>query len=260
MGSKKNIILLSLFCFFFLEISAQVGIGTTNPDASSVLDVESTSAGVLIPRVALNSINDVTTIVSPATSLLVYNTNTINDVTPGFYFWNGGEWSRINDKLNENSNKAYGEIYKTFGTQSINSNNPVRFGTRGVYKGVIPYPATAPISHDIYQAFEIITPGIYRVSYSISIVKTGGSVVTFGFHLRVGTGPTLAETTEVPSSYTHEQAQFVDPGYGNANCSMTKIIHLDAGDRIYVFPTISYTHILIREYAATMNIELIEAD
>src|SRR5690606_18489788 len=168
MGSKKNIILLSLFCFFFLEISAQVGIGTTNPDASSVLDVESTNAGVLIPRVVLTS-----TLVSapittpPATSLLVYNTNTTtgaNRVTPGFYFWRNDRWNRLND-----SDKVYEEIYNSpypySGTsrQNLRITEPIRFEIANPIKiqGVTAIPYTPPIipsgggAYSAYQGFQI---------------------------------------------------------------------------------------------------------
>jgi len=49
----------------------------------------------LIPRIELTGTTDVLTVVSPATSLLVYNTATVNDVTPGFYYYNGAAWTRI---------------------------------------------------------------------------------------------------------------------------------------------------------------------
>jgi hypothetical protein len=52
-----------------------VGIGTSTPNASARLEVSSTNQGVLIPRVSLTSVTDAATIPSPATSLLVYNTN-----------------------------------------------------------------------------------------------------------------------------------------------------------------------------------------
>ena len=44
------------------------------PNSSAMLDVKSNSKGLLIPRVALTGITDVTTIASPANSLMVYNT------------------------------------------------------------------------------------------------------------------------------------------------------------------------------------------
>lgn len=83
-----------LFAFFINFSNAQVGIGTTNPDASSLLDLKSTNSGLLIPRVNLTATTDNTTIPNPANSLLVFNSNTQNDVTPGYYYWNT-KWLRL---------------------------------------------------------------------------------------------------------------------------------------------------------------------
>jgi hypothetical protein len=71
-----------LLPFFAMAISAkaQLGVGITTPDASAQLHVESTSKGVLVPRVT--STADVT---SPAKGLLVYQTGG----TEGFYYNSG---------------------------------------------------------------------------------------------------------------------------------------------------------------------------
>lgn len=95
--------LLTISCFLILAISttAQVGISTTTPEAA--LDVTSTDSGVLIPRVALTSTGDVTTVTNPngggapVVSTLVYNDGTGGLSTAGFYFWNGTEWSQLRD-------------------------------------------------------------------------------------------------------------------------------------------------------------------
>jgi hypothetical protein len=91
---------LSLLLLLKVQIStAQVGIGTTSPASSAQLDVTSSSKGFLPPRVALSSINDASTISSPATGLLGINTATAgtapNDVTPGYYYYNGTNWQRL---------------------------------------------------------------------------------------------------------------------------------------------------------------------
>lgn len=81
-----------------LPLSAQnVGINATGtaPNTSAMLDVEATNKGLLIPRVGLTSTADVTTIATPATSLLIYNTASVSNVTPGFYYWNGSAWTRL---------------------------------------------------------------------------------------------------------------------------------------------------------------------
>ena len=91
---------LSFFSLFlvFGSTFSQVGIGTTSPNASSTLHLEDTTKGLLINRVALGNVaNGVTPINTPASGLLVYNTNAT--VTGGqgigFYFWNGSQWQKL---------------------------------------------------------------------------------------------------------------------------------------------------------------------
>ena len=76
-------------------IDGMVGIGTENPDPSSVLEVAGTEKGVLIPRISLISATDTTTISSPAISLLVYNTTNSATLNIGFVFWDGSEWKSV---------------------------------------------------------------------------------------------------------------------------------------------------------------------
>ena len=86
----KFIFFIATFvCLFFAGATAQnnVGVGTTTPAASSVLDVQSTTQGMLVPRMTQAQRNLIAT---PATGLLVYQT----DNTPGFYFYNGS-WTGL---------------------------------------------------------------------------------------------------------------------------------------------------------------------
>jgi hypothetical protein len=76
-----------------------VGIGTATPDPSARLHIEDNARGLLIPNVTLSATDLATPVSSPATSLLVYNTNTAGSgptaVSPGFYYWNGSQWVRL---------------------------------------------------------------------------------------------------------------------------------------------------------------------
>ncbi len=65
---------------------AQVGINTTTPDSSAALDITSTSSGLLIPKMTQAQR---IAIASPATGLLVYQTN----ATAGFYYYDGSVWA-----------------------------------------------------------------------------------------------------------------------------------------------------------------------
>ena len=81
------------------SVLSQVGIGTTSPDTSALLQIEDGNGdkGILIPNVALTATNSSAPISpAPATSLLVYNTATAGSgntaVSPGYYWWDGVQW------------------------------------------------------------------------------------------------------------------------------------------------------------------------
>lgn len=97
----KNQLLIILILGSSACYAQNVGINATGaaPAASAMLDVESATSGILIPRVALTATNAAGPITLPATSLLVYNNATAgvvpNNVTPGFYYWDGAAWVRM---------------------------------------------------------------------------------------------------------------------------------------------------------------------
>lgn len=68
---RKKKFLSLLFLAISLAIKAQVGIGTSTPDASSLLDLTSTTKGLLAPRMTTSQRNAITT---PADGLMVYDT------------------------------------------------------------------------------------------------------------------------------------------------------------------------------------------
>ncbi len=90
----KSLILSLILSLFVTVINAQIGIGNTNPQGA--LDITDTNNGLLIPRVALVNLATVT-VITPTESELVYNTATVNDVTPGYYYLSTaiGPWVRI---------------------------------------------------------------------------------------------------------------------------------------------------------------------
>src|SRR4051812_11016285 len=68
-----------------------VGIGTTTPNASALLELSSTSKGLLIPRMTQAQRN---AIASPATGLLVYCTDSLSSSAPAtFYYYTGVIWT-----------------------------------------------------------------------------------------------------------------------------------------------------------------------
>jgi hypothetical protein len=84
---KKLLLTISLLVSI-IAFSQGVGIGTTNPNTSSLLDLESTTKGFLPPRMTTAQRNAIAT---PATGLMVYNTTLaclqVNDGTPAIPNW-----------------------------------------------------------------------------------------------------------------------------------------------------------------------------
>jgi hypothetical protein len=145
-------LLFSIPTFLF----AQVGIGTTTPVASSQLEISSTSKGILIPRMT-NSQRQL--IATPATGLLIYQTDTNFSEQPGFYQYNGANWVPLgftniyNSSIPTGGNSFFGMYAGTssayqnsgFGYQSLTSSSGhqnTAFGYRGLYNNSTGYQNT----------------------------------------------------------------------------------------------------------------------
>ena len=77
---------LCLFLLLSSDVWSQnnVGIGTTTPDNSAILELYSTSHGFLVPRLTTTQRNAIS---SPATGLLIYNLD-----NQRFEYYNGTQW------------------------------------------------------------------------------------------------------------------------------------------------------------------------
>ncbi|WAC02295.1 hypothetical protein N7U66_00530 [Lacinutrix neustonica] len=97
MKSNKLTLIGIVILFITTTALAQVGVGTTSPDASSALDISSTTQGLLAPRMTTT---ERTAIVSPAKGLLVFDID--NDA---FYFYDGANWIAVEGGVKRNNYK-----------------------------------------------------------------------------------------------------------------------------------------------------------
>ena len=136
----KNIFKPVLFAvvIFCSKVNAQntfpatgaAGIGTTSPNTSSLLEIKSTSKGILIPRMTKTQRD---AIVSPAQGLLIYQTNS----APGFYYYDGSSWNAVTPK-----NKGWSLAGNAGTNPSSNfigttDNQPLLFKTNNIKSGFI---------------------------------------------------------------------------------------------------------------------------
>ncbi len=106
---KQKFIVALLSTLASTTAFSQVGIGTSTPSASTMLEIyggnSGDNKGILIPRVGLKSTTDITTITGGGAtgsdypnSLLVYNNATNGDVVPGYYYWLTNRWVQMASK------------------------------------------------------------------------------------------------------------------------------------------------------------------
>lgn len=97
---KKNALTLFISCLSFLAIGQNIGINATgaSPDTKAMLDIASTTSGLLIPRMTTAQRNAIT---SPPNGLMIYNiTTNTQDV------YRGSQWEST-ASINPGTNLVY---------------------------------------------------------------------------------------------------------------------------------------------------------
>lgn len=96
---KKFTLFLALGALTIANAAAQ-GIAVngdgSDPDSTAILDLKSTTKGVLFPRMTLSQRNAIT---NPALGLVIYQTDNV----PDFYYWNGTTWWPMADNMGNHS-------------------------------------------------------------------------------------------------------------------------------------------------------------
>jgi hypothetical protein len=87
---SRIIPLILLFFVFNQKLISQVGIGTTNPHESAIVDVSSNNKGFLMPRMPHNQMQSIN---SPAEGLMVYCTNCCTNGS--LTYFDGNTWKAI---------------------------------------------------------------------------------------------------------------------------------------------------------------------
>lgn len=102
--------------------SGSVGVGTTTPVSSAIVELQSTSQGLLAPRMTKVQRD---AIVAPATGLLIFQTNS----TPGFYYYSGAAWTAISTKGANTSLSNLGPTTSINTALTPNANNTLDLGS-----------------------------------------------------------------------------------------------------------------------------------
>lgn len=178
---KIKILLFALFFFSFLN--AQIGIGTTTPNG--ILDITSSTQGLLAPRVALTSSASASPVTNPASGSLVngtivYNTATNGSgataVTPGFYYWDSANWLRVKSDIY--NTPVYGLFTNLSGQTITNSaGGKIAFGTTTISSGIsIAYDSTN-------RTFTLPAGKTYRIDFAVGWIHfNNGAFLRFALY------------------------------------------------------------------------------
>ena len=107
-------IFLTLTLAVGIMASAQVRIGGTGTsvDANAILELQSSTKGLLFPKVELTGTANVAPLSAHVAGMTVYNTATAGDVTPGMYANSGTAWVRLG-AASATSGPLYGKTIRT---------------------------------------------------------------------------------------------------------------------------------------------------
>lgn len=220
------------------------GTNSTTYNADALVDFQSSSKGLLFPRVALTATNSASPLSAFTAGMTVYNTATAgtapNNVIPGYYYCDGTQWIRFTDKstvwtLTGNSGTTAGTnfIGTTDNQDLIFKRNNIQSGwlnalNQNTAFGVGSLPQSANIYANTafgYQALaNTITNGNTAVGYLALNTNTSGSnntaVGLYAMSGAVGAGSNTA--------YGGSTLQ-VTTGSGNTAMGMSSLMQLVGG-------------------------------
>lgn len=153
---------------FFISFS-QVGIGTVNPEPTSVLDVSSTSQGILTPRM---STAQRLAISEPANGLLVYDLD-----ESAFYFFEEitDGWVKLNSSLEKRDNFV---LVKSEADFPAPSGGVITLDTNTYYEinGTIVLNNSINLNNAYLSGLDANEDRLVRTSGTIFSGSTGGSI------------------------------------------------------------------------------------
>ncbi|RYG17460.1 MAG: hypothetical protein EOO07_11060 [Chitinophagaceae bacterium] len=175
----KSIKLTIIICALSYNIYAQTGINTNLPNATAVLDLNSTTKGFKGPDIALKGRLDVETIFSPERGLIVFNTanagtNADQVYANRYYFWNGTEWvsmpgfHAIEELIVPRVFYAKSAITQSFNFTNTSQLLVLSFET-------VDLNTVAMISPAANNTFRVNKTGLYELSANVNYNPNGSS-------------------------------------------------------------------------------------
>ena len=172
--------LLTLVLLTGTRVMAQEGFGTNTPNKAAVIELNSKSKGLLIPRVQLTDV----TVFAPikgiaageqhtANSLMVYNTGGAGGLQPGYYYWSKpdaatpGKWVRFISSENAGELEPW-RIQNTANAATVNTDNIYQQG-----KVAVGFTETDAVSAKQFEVKGDFKTAFERASQAVGMETSG---------------------------------------------------------------------------------------
>jgi hypothetical protein len=147
---KKIFLTLALTAGIMASAQVKIGDNATTLYANSLLELESTSKGVLFPRVELLSTSDATTVGAHVAGMTVYNKGL--NIDAGMYTNNGVAWVKLGASAVSTLYTADGTLT---GARTVTQNNNDLTFTTGTGKTIV--NGTFKTNGGIYTKYRVAT-------------------------------------------------------------------------------------------------------
>ena len=158
-----------------------------NAEVSAMLDVQSTTKGLLVPRLDSIQRNDIS---NPATGLLVYDTD-----NSGFFYFDGTDWLTISQMNTSGTGSALFAVLNTnedtvFAVYEDGARVIVPIGAKGSVGGFA-VSGRSPSKAGSDEAYLHVTPDSTRITFETGAKgKVGGFAVSGRSPSKAGTSTT----------------------------------------------------------------------
>lgn len=162
----RQLYLIFILFYSVQSVKSQVGIGTSAPNSSAMLDINSTTKGILCPSYQLLSLTNATTpVLNPANGLIIFNTGAT--YSKGLYYWYVNSWN----KLFLNSDVPHSMVLSTLANVNSlfiapTSTVPNKFSNFGLVGNTI-----VGGSFDQNTGNITLPPGKYKLDFLVDLMR-----------------------------------------------------------------------------------------
>ena len=224
MENFKKLLTISIVFFYSFSLFSQVGINTTGnaANAAAMLDIVSTSKGLLIPR--MTEVQR-TSIGSPVQGLLVYQTNN----TEGFYFHDGSGWVTLGT--------TSGMLWTRSGTNTYltNGSDNLGIGVSNPTAGLHITTSTTDVGTDASLGENVL---IDEYQPSLAFLDKSSSTDKYVIHLNqnIFTIGRYTDATTMQDDFVMNSGRI---GIGTASPDASAVLEMEATDKGVLVPRIT---------------------